>query len=81
MDKHDKTIEKSSEEFTENRIKNLEAENANLKNTVKALESDNARLEKANERAARRAAETIEDLKSEVEKWKTKALRMVEDYV
>jgi len=74
MGKHDKVIEKSSEEFTENRIKNLEAENATLKNTIKALESDNARLERANERAEKRAADTIDSLKSrgrEVEKQST----------
>jgi len=81
MGKHDKVIEKSSEEFTSNRIKNLEAENATLKNTIKALESDNARLERANERAEKRAADTIDSLKAEVEKWRNKALRMVEDYV
>lgn len=88
MGKHDKHIEASSEEFLRNKIALLEKENKELKrklvfaqDTIKKLQEQCSRMSKWASEIEANAQDKLTELKAEVEKWKRKALSLVDDYV
>ena len=88
MGKHDKHIEVSSEEFLRNKIALLEKENRELKrklvfaqDTIKKLQEQCSRMSKWASEIEANAQDKLTELKAEVEKWKRKALSLVDDYV
>ena len=88
MGKHDKHIEASSEEFLKNKIVRLEKENGELKDklifandTIKKLQEQCSRMSKWASEIEANAQDAVKKLTAEVEKWKKKALSLVDDYV
>ena len=88
MGKHDKHIEASSEEFLKNKIVRLEKENRELKDklifandTIKKLQEQCSRMSKWASEIEAHAQDAVKKLTAEVEKWKKKALSLVDDYV
>lgn len=88
MGKHDIRPATSSEEFLQNKIKQLEKENKELKNrlifandTIKKLQEQCSRMSKWASEIEASAQDVVKDLEAEVEKWKRKALSLVDDYV
>ena len=88
MGKHDKHIEASSEEFLKNKIVRLEKENRELKDklifandTIKKLQEQCSRMSKWASEIEANAQDAVKKLTAEVEKWKKKALSLVDDYV
>lgn len=81
MGKHDKKIEASSEEFTQNRIKDLEKRLAFAAESNAKLIKENAKWQKWFKEHDTAAQDRIAELEAEVEKWKRKALSLVDDYV
>ena len=81
MGKHDKTIEASSEEFLKNRIKDLEKRLAFAAESNAKLIKENAKWQKWFREHDTAAQDRIAELEAEVEKWKRKALSLVDDYV
>ena len=81
MGKHDKHIEASSQEFLENRIARLEKENRERKNEIVFKNDTILRLQKQCSKMSKWASEIEANAKDEIEKWKGKALSLVDDYV
>lgn len=81
MGKHDKTIEASSEEFLNNRIKDLESRLEFANETIRKLQEQCGRMSKWASEIEANAQDAVKKLTAEVEKWKKKALSLVDDYV
>ena len=81
MGKHDKHIEASSQEFLENRIKDLEKRLAFANETIRKLQDQCGRMSKWASEIEANAQDAVKKLTAEVEKWKKKALSLVDDYV
>lgn len=88
MGKHDKKVEMTSEEYLNNRLKRLENENKILKDklafsndTIRELQKQCSRMSKWASEIEADAEDEKKHLKAEVEKWKRKALSLVDDYV
>lgn len=81
MGKHDKTIATSSEEFLQNRIKDLEKRLAFAEETVKNLQTQCSRMSKWASEIEANAEDKITELEAENAKLKGKIVRLVENYV
>jgi predicted RNase H-like nuclease (RuvC/YqgF family) len=88
MGKHDKHIEASSIEFLANKIARLEKENKDLRDeivfkndTISQLQKQCSRMSKWASEIEANAQDAVKKLTAEVEKWKKKALSLVDDYV
>ena len=88
MGKLDKKVEMTSEEYLNNRLKRLENENKILKDklafandTIRELQKQCSRMSKWASEIEADAEDEKKHLKAEVEKWKRKALSLVDDYV
>ena len=84
MGKHDikdRIVAASSDEFTENRIKDLESRLAFANETIKKLQEQCSRMSKWASEIEANAQDAVKKLTAEVEKWKKKALSLVDDYV
>ena len=81
MGKHDKTIERSSEEFLENRIESLKKELAFANETIKKLQERCGRMSKWASEIEANAQDRLAEKDAEVEKWKAKCLGLVDNYV
>ena len=80
-DKHDETVRRSSEEFTQNRIKDLEKRLEFANETIKKLQEQCGRMSKwANEIEAN-AEDKVTELEAENAKLRGKILKLVNDYV
>lgn len=81
MGKHDMRPTTSSEEHLLNRIKELEKKLAFAGESNAKLIKENAKWQKWFKEHDTAAQDKIAELEAEVEKWKRKALSLVDDYV
>ena len=81
MGKHDKRIEASSEEFTQNRIKDLESRLAFANETIKKLQEQCSRMSKWASEIEANAEDKVTELEAENAKLRGKILKLVNDYV
>ena len=81
MGKHDKTIAASSEEFYRNRIEDLEKRLASAKVTIDNQKEMIAKLGRWVNEIEASAQDKVSELEAEVEKWKGKALSLVDHHV
>lgn len=81
MGKHDKTIEISTEEFYENRIKDLEARLKFSEETVKKLQEQCSRMSRWASEIEANADDKLTELEAENAKLRGKIVRLVESYV
>ena len=81
MGKHDKKIEASSEEFTQNRIKDLESRLAFANETIKKLQEQCSRMSKWASEIEANAEDKVTELEAENAKLRGKILKLVNDYV
>ena len=81
MGKHDKTIEKSSEEFTQNRINDLNSRLEFANETIKKLQEQCGRMSKWASEIEANAQDQVEALKAENTMLREKIARLVELYV
>ena len=81
MGKHDKHIEASSQEFLENRIKDLEKRLAFANETIRKLQDQCGRMSKWASEIEANAEDKITELEAENAKLKGKIVRLVENYV
>lgn len=81
MGKHDMRTATSSEEHLMNRIKELEKKLAFAGENNAKLIKENAKWQKWFKEHDTAAQDRIAELEAEVEKWKRKALSLVDDYV
>lgn len=91
MGKHDikdKGVTASSIEFLQSKIARLEKENRDLKDeivfkndTISQLQKQCSRMSKWASEIEANAKDAVDKLTAEVEKWKRKALSLVDDYV
>ena len=80
-DKNDETVRRSSEEFTQNRIKDLEKRLEFANETIKKLQEQCGRMSKwANEIEAN-AEDKVTELEAENAKLRGKIVKLVENYV
>ena len=80
-DKHDAVIAKSSEEFMENRIKDLESRLAFANETIKKLQEQCSRMSKWASEIEASAEDKITELEAENAKLRGKIVKLVENYV
>ena len=81
MGKHDIRTATTSEEHLLNRIKDLEKRLAFAGESNAKLIKENAKWQKWFQEHDSAAQDKIAELEKEVEKWKRKALSLVDDYV
>ena len=81
MGKHDKTTEKSSEEFTQNRINDLNSRLEFANETIKKLQEQCGRMSKWASEIEANAQDQVEALKAENNMLREKIARLVELYV
>lgn len=81
MGKHDKAIEKSSEEFTQNRINDLNSRLEFANETIKKLQEQCGRMSKWASEIEANAQDQVEALKAENNMLREKIARLVELYV
>ena len=80
-DKHDAVVNRSSEEFLNNRIRDLESRLEFANETIRKLQEQCGRMSKWASEIEANAQDAVKKLTAEVEKWKKKALSLVDDYV
>ena len=81
MGKHDKHIEASSQEFLENRIKDLEKRLAFANETIRKLQDQCGRMSKWASEIEANAEDKLTELEAENAKLRGKILKLVNDYV
>lgn len=81
MGKHDKTIAASSEEFTANRIKDLESRLEFANETIKKLQEQCGRMSKWASEIEANGEDKITELEAENAKLRGKIVKLVESYV
>ena len=81
MGKHDKTIEASSEEFLNNRIKDLESRLEFANETIRKLQEQCGRMSKWASEIEANAEDKISELEAENAKLRGKIVKLVENYV
>lgn len=81
MGKHDMRTATSSEEHLMNRIRELEKRLAFAAESNAKLVKENAKWQKWFQEHDAAAQDKVAQLEAEVEKWKRKALSLVDDYV
>ena len=88
MGKHDKHIEKSSEEFLQNRIEKMSNETKELRKeldfaneTIKRLQEQCARMSKWASEIEANAEDKITELEASLARANGKILKLVDDYV
>lgn len=80
-DKHDAVIVKSSEEFMENRIKDLESRLAFANETIKKLQEQCSRMSKWASEIEANAQDEVAKLMDENVNLRNKIVKLVENYV
>ena len=80
-DKHDVVVAKSSEEFMENRIKDLESRLAFANETIKKLQEQCGRMSKWASEIEANAEDKVSELEAENAKLRGKIVKLVENYV
>jgi prefoldin subunit 5 len=81
MGKHDKTIEASSEEFLNNRIKDLESRLEFANETIRKLQEQCGRMSKWASEIEANAEDKMTELEAENAKLRGKIVKLVENYV
>ena len=81
MGKHDKTIEASSEEFLNNRIKDLESRLEFANETIRKLQEQCGRMSKWASEIEAGADDKLTELEAENAKLRGKIVKLVENYV
>ena len=81
MGKHDKHIEASSQEFLENRIKDLEKRLAFANETIRKLQDQCGRMSKWASEIEANAEDKMTELEAENAKLRGKIVKLVENYV
>ena len=81
MGKHDKHIEASSQEFLENRIKDLEKRLAFANETIRKLQDQCGRMSKWASEIEANAEDKLTELAAENAKLRGKIVKLVESYV
>ena len=81
MGKHDKVIEKSSEEFTSNRIKDLEARLAFANETNSKLQTEVSKYNRWMSEIEAAAKDRVTELEEENTMLREKIAKLVEIYV
>ena len=81
MGKHDKHIEASSQEFLENRIKDLEKRLAFANETIRKLQEQCGRMSKWASEIEANAEDKMTELEAENAKLRGKIVKLVETYV
>ena len=81
MGKHDKHIEASSQEFLENRIKDLEKRLAFANETIRKLQDQCGRMSKWASEIEANAEDKLTELEAENAKLRGKIVKLVENYV
>ena len=81
MGKHDKHIEASSQEFLENRIKDLEKRLAFANETIRKLQDQCGRMSKWASEIEANAEDKMTELEAENAKLRGKIVKLVESYV
>ena len=80
-DKHDTVVAKSSEEFMENRIKDLESRLEFANGTIKKLQEQCGRMSKWASEIEANAEDKVSELEAENAKLRGKIVKLVETYV
>ena len=81
MGKHDKTIEASSEEFLNNRIRDLESRLEFANETIRKLQEQCGRMSKWASEIEASAEDKMTELEAENAKLRGKIVKLVENYV
>ena len=81
MGKHDKHIEASSQEFLENRIKDLESRLEFANETIRKLQEQCGRMSKWASEIEANAEDKMTELEAENAKLRGKIVKLVETYV
>ena len=81
MGKHDKTIEVSSEEFLNNRIRDLESRLEFANETIRKLQEQCGRMSKWASEIEASAEDKMTELEAENAKLRGKIVKLVENYV
>lgn len=81
MGKHDRHIEASSQEFYENRIKELEKRLAFANETIRKLQEQCGRMSKWASEIEANAEDKLTELEAENAKLRGKIVKLVETYV
>ena len=81
MGKHDKHIEASSQEFLENRIKDLESRLEFANETIRKLQEQCGRMSKWASEIEAGADDKVTELEAENAKLRGKIVKLVENYV
>lgn len=81
MGKHDKHIEASSQEFLENRIKDLEKRLEFANETIRKLQEQCGRMSKWASEIEANAEDKMTELEAENAKLRGKIVKLVETYV
>ena len=81
MGKHDKTIEASSEEFLNNRIRDLESRLEFANETIRKLQEQCGRMSKWASEIEAGADDKLTELEAENAKLRGKIVKLVENYV
>lgn len=80
-DKHDAVVNRSSEEFLNNRIKDLESRLAFSQETISKLQKQCSRMSKWASEIEANAEDRISELEAENAKLRGKIVKLVENYV
>ena len=80
-DKHDAVVNRSSEEFLENRIKDLEKRLAFANETIRKLQEQCSRMSKWASEIEAGADDKLTELEAENAKLRGKIVKLVENYV
>jgi len=80
-DKHDETVRRSSDEFTQNRIKELEKRLEFANETIKKLQEQCGRMSKWASEIEAGADDKVTELEAENAKLRGKIVKLVENYV
>ena len=80
-DKHDETVRRSSEEFTQNRIKDLESRLAFANETIKKLQTEVSKYNRWMNEVEADAKDRITELEEENTMLREKIAKLVEIYV
>lgn len=81
MGKHDKHIEASSQEFLENRIKDLEKRLEFANETIRKLQEQCGRMSKWASEIEANGEDKVTELEAENAKLRGKIVKLVENYV
>ena len=80
-DKHDAVVNRSSEEFLNNRIRDLESRLEFANETIRKLQEQCGRMSKWASEIEANAEDKIAELEAENAKLRGKILKLVDDYV